>query len=102
MSENLSNIEELPVITDIADLPESAIEELTSGADSTEVTKPTTKSTTKAATKSDIPDVPKSEEPALVEDNSDKVVVEEVKPKRKRRTKAEIEVEKAEEVTKDE
>ena len=98
MSENLSNIEELPVITDITDLPESAIEELTSGVDSAEVTKPTTK----AATKPDTPDAPKSEESAVVEDNSDKVAVEEVKPKRKRRTKAEIEAEKAEEVAKDE
>jgi ribonuclease E len=98
MSENLSNIEELPVITDIADLPESAIEELTSGVDSAEVTKPATK----AATKPNISDAPESEESAVVEDNSDKVAAEEVKPKRKRRTKAEIEAEKAEEVAKDE
>lgn len=101
MSENLSNIEELPVITDIADLPESAVEELTSGNDSTEVNKPITKS----ASKSDIPDEPKSEESAVTDDNSDKATIEEVKPKRKRRTKAEIEAEKAakaEEVAKDE
>lgn len=101
MSENLSNIEELPVITDIADLPESAVEELTSGNDSTEVTKPITKS----ASKSDIPDESNSEESAVMDDNSDKATVEEVKPKRKRRTKAEIETEKAakaEEVAKDE
>ena len=101
MSENLSNIEELPVITDIADLPESAVEELTSGNDSAEVTK----LTTKAASKPDISDEPKSAESVVTDDNSDTATVEEVKPKRKRRTKAEIEAEKAakaEEVAKDE
>ncbi len=80
MSENISN--ELPVITDIADLPESAIEELTSGNDAKEITKSSTKSAKVEA--------PKVED-ASVDEKSEEVSVEEVKPKRKRKTKAETE-----------
>lgn len=87
MSENISN--ELPVITDIADLPESAIEELTSGNDAKEITKSSTKSSTKSAKVAE----PQGEvaENAPAEEKSEEVPVEEVKPKRKRKTKAETE-----------
>ena len=46
MSENLSN--ELPVITNIEDIPESALAELSGGQ---EAEKPAKKSTTKKSTK---------------------------------------------------
>ena len=83
MSENLSN--ELPVITSIDDLPETAIAELTGGNEPEVVEdKPVTKAKTsqKSEPVAEVTEVPEVAEAP-------------VKPKRKRRTKAEIEAEKA-------
>ena len=95
MSENISN--ELPVITSIEDLPETAIEELTCGNEPEVVAeKPAAKSkkTMKAV------EVPVSEvvpEPTEnpVQEKIESAEVAEVKPKRKRRTKAEMEAARA-------
>lgn len=84
--------EELPVITSIDELPDSAIEELTDGNDIEVVEK---KSANKASAS------PKKgeevAEPAVdtAKETTDDVVDAEVKPKRKRRTKAEIEASKS-------
>ena len=92
MSENLST--ELPVITNIDDLPKSVIEEFSNG-EGTSVVKPAVTTTSKSE-QSNTSTVKKS---AVVEDeNTDAVKAEVVKPKRKRRTKAEIEAAKAVEV----
>ena len=95
MSENLSN--ELPVITSIDDLPETAIEELTNGQEVVAEEKPTTikaKSKTKAAKASE--PVEEVAEVAEVKEEPTAEVVEALaKPKRKRRTKAEIAADKA-------
>ena len=84
MSENISN--ELPVITSIDDLPETAIAELTGGNEPEEVVedKPVTKAKTsqKSEPVAEVTEVPEVAEAPI-------------KPKRKRRTKAEIEAEKA-------
>lgn len=83
MSENISN--ELPVITSIDDLPETAIAELTGGNELEVVEdKPVTKAKTsqKSEPVAEVTEVPEVAEAP-------------VKPKRKRRTKAEIEAEKA-------
>ena len=86
MSENISN--ELPIITSIDDLPETAIAELTGGNEPEVVEdKPVTKAKTSqksepVAEVAEVPEVPEVAEAP-------------VKPKRKRRTKAEIEAEKA-------
>lgn len=83
MSENISN--ELPVITSIDDLPETAIEELTGGNEPEVVEdKPVTKAKTsqKSEPVAEVTEVPEVAEAP-------------VKPKRKRRTKAEIEAERA-------
>lgn len=83
MSENLSN--ELPVITSIDDLPETAIAELTGGNEPEVVEdKPVTKAKTsqKSEPVAEVTEVPE-------------VVEAPAKPKRKRRTKAEIEADKA-------
>lgn len=83
MSENISN--ELPVITSIDDLPETAIAELTGGNEPEVVEdKPITKAKTsqKSEPVAEVTEVPEVAEAP-------------VKPKRKRRTKAEIEAEKA-------
>ena len=82
MSENLFN--ELPVITSIDDLPETAIEELTDGQEIISEEKPAVKAATNP-----MPDT------VIVEDASPIEELAPVKPKRKRRTKAEIEADKA-------
>ena len=95
MSENLSN--ELPVITSIDDLTETAIEELTNGD---EIVVEEKIVTTKAASKTKaIKASEPVEEVAEVAETSNEPTAEVVealaKPKRKRRTKAEIEADKA-------
>lgn len=95
MSENLSN--ELPVITSIDDLPETAIEELTNGQEVVAEEKPATikaKSKTKAAKASE-PVEEVAEVVEVKEEPTAEVVDAPAKPKRKRRTKAEIEADKA-------
>ena len=87
MSENISN--ELPVITSIEDLPETAIEELTGGNDPEVVAE---KPATKAAAKPEKVEAP-TEDPT--QEKIESVEVEPVKPKRKRRTKAEMEAARA-------
>lgn len=83
MSENISN--ELPVITSIDDLPETAIAELTGGNEPEVVEdKPVTKAKTS-----------QKSEPVAEVTEVHEVAEASVKPKRKRRTKAEIEAEKA-------
>ena len=83
MSENISN--ELPVITSIDDLPETAIAELT-GGNAPEVVEDTPVTKAKTSQKS---------EPVAEVTEVPEVAEAPVKPKRKRRTKAEIEAEKA-------
>ena len=95
MSENLSA--ELPVITSIDDLPESAIEELTNGEGSVVDVKPVVK----AAVKPEQHEISTNEEPSVVEEDTPIAVEPEVvKPKRKRRTKAEMEAARAAEAEK--
>ena len=83
MSENISN--ELPVITSIDDLPETAIEELT-GGNEPEVVEDKSVTNAKTSQKS---------EPVAEVTEVPEVAEAPVKPKRKRRTKAEIEADKA-------
>lgn len=95
MSENISN--ELPVITSIDDLTETAIEELTNGD---EIVVEEKIVTTKAASKTKVAKASELvEEVTEVAETSDEPTAEVVeapaKPKRKRRTKAEIEADKA-------
>lgn len=95
MSENISN--ELPVITSIDDLPETAIEELTNGQEVVAEEKLATakaKSKTKA-TKASEPVEEVAEVAEVKEEPTAEVVEAPAKPKRKRRTKAEIEADKA-------
>lgn len=87
--------DELPVITSIDELPESAIEEFTNGNEIEVSEKPTIKAAQNpevVETSTDIPEEPKVDDAPVEE------VVKVEKPKRKRRTKAEIEAAKAAEV----
>ena len=98
MSENISN--ELPVITSIDELPETAIEELTGGIEPEVVAeKPATKAAAKPKKAKKSEDVVEAPVPETTEDPTqekiESVEVVEVKPKRKRRTKAEMEAARA-------
>ena len=89
--------DELPVITSIDDLPETAIEELTCGNEPEVVAE---KSDKNAASNAKKVEGPVAEDAliteASVEDEKIKTVdAEVVKPKRKRRTKAEMEAARA-------
>ena len=82
--------DELPVISNIDDLPESAIEELTNGNEPAPVVEETPAAKAAAAPEKASA---KTEDPT--EEHIVSVEAEVVKPKRKRRTKAEMEAARA-------
>lgn len=86
--------DELPVITSIDDLPESSIEEFSNG-ESAAAAVSDEKPVTKAASKPSPVEVKSDKTEDPTEEKIVSVEAEVVKPKRKRRTKAEMEAARA-------